>query len=588
MDNKHPDPKQVFEALDRDYGEWARRASQSTEASQPPADTPLEQLLEISRAMHRIHDRDQLLNYVSERLREFFDAQNSFVILFDESGAPQILNSNLSAGEGSGPLLSSTVLERVKNSLEPMVVSDTALDPDLSESSSVEFLRIASLMCAPLIVENRVIGVLQFDHRGEAHSFPRSDARLLQLFANQLATAVYNLQLIERRDEALAETRRTQEKLIQSERLAAVGRLAAGVAHDFNNTLFIALGQCDAALARGGLSSEAASSIERIQSCAIDAAKTVRRLQSLGPGSSGAGTRESVSLAELSVEIPELTASKWSDEARQRGLTIRFDIKSEPAPNVLVDPAEIREILTNLVFNAVEAMRSDGTITIVTGTSSTGAFASVEDDGIGMTEEQTAHAFEPFFSSKAGRGHGFGLSTCWSLAEAMGGTWEVQSKVGKGTRFTLHLPTTEAAASSDARASSVRSSVARAEPQAVGLDILVVDDDVDVLETVARMLKSRGHSVEAFSSASDALTRTTEHNYSLVITDMSMPEMTGAEFAAELQEQQPELPVVLISGYSTAGRADVTPNVRTVLPKPIGLSELNEAVLRVSLLGPAS
>ncbi len=587
MDDANTDPKHLFEALERDYSKWSLDSSKRVGASRPPADTPLEQLLEISGAMHRIHDRDELLTYVSERLRDFFDAQNSFVILFDEQGAPLILNSNLEGG-ADGPLLSSTVLERARNSHEPIVVSDTASDPDLCDSTSIEFLRIASVMCAPLIVEEKVIGILQFDHRGEGHLFPSSDTRLLQLFANQIATAVYNLQLIERRDEALEETRRTQEKLIQSERLAAVGRLAAGVAHDFNNTLFIALGQCDATLARGGLSTDAVSSIERIQSCAIDAAKTVKRLQSLGPGSTGLGSRERVSLAEIAAEIPELTRGKWSDEAAERGVTISFEVKTEPCPDVLADPAELREILTNLVFNSVEAMKTDGVIRISTGVSGSCVFAAVEDEGSGMTEEQRAHAFEPFFSSKAGRGHGFGLSTCWSLAEGMGATWEVESEVGRGSRFALVVPSADAVPPQVRLENAPPARVSGAPDHSASLDILVVEDDSDVRQTLERMLEARGHRVEALSSAMDALERISAHDFSLVITDMSMPGMTGAELAAQLQLDRPALPVVLISGYGATGQVEVPPNVQAMLPKPIGLSDLSDALSRVRFPSPQS
>lgn len=547
----------------------AGKEGSSLAAGSANSNPQIEQLLEISRSMHGLHERNALLSYVSARLREFFDAQNSFVILYDENGFPRVLESSLAEAETGGAVISRSVLNRVVETRGPLVISDTSKDPDLATRNSIEFLKIQSLMCAPLIVEDAIIGFLQFDHRGELHDFPQSDVRLLQLFANQVATAVHNLQLIERRDEAIEETRRAQAELIRSERLAAIGRLAAGVAHDFNNTLFIALGQCDVLLASQDLSRSVKASIERIQACAIDAARTVKRLQSLGPGSNSGQDRPRIDLGDILQELPGLTSSKWQTEAKEQGLTIRFQVEAAPDVHVRAQPSELREILTNLVFNAVDAMESDGTIRVYTTEDGEDVSVHVRDDGRGMTAEQKSHIFEPFFTTKTGRGHGLGLATCWSLADGMGGMLEVESREGVGTTMTLRLPI----AFDGGEPESVEDSIDLGK-----LSVLVVEDDIEVRETLERMLSVGEHQAKGCASGEQALERLANECYDLVISDQRMPGMSGLQLAEEMRTRHPELPIVLLTGHEESAALDLPQNVRSVLIKPIGITKLQQSL----------
>jgi signal transduction histidine kinase len=482
----------------------------------------LARLLDISRAMHRIHDRDQLLAYVSDRLRELFDAQNGFVVLFDELGRPVIQSSNLEVGGGLSSPVSETLLRRVRESREPLIVDDIALHDDLRDRSSIERLRIASVLCAPLIVEDEVIGVLQFDQRGEPHPFPKSDLRLLSLFADLVATAIYNLQLIERLNRAVDDTRAAQEQLVRAERLSALGEMAAGIAHNFNNTLFVALGLCDVLLTKAHLSEDARAAIMRIRTCALDAANTVRRLQGFTRGRQPDEVGESVLPADVLTDVRDLTRHKWEDEAQVRGLSVDVLVVAGETPSVRARAAELREVLTNLVFNAVDAMEESGTITLTCGSRGGEVFLSVRDEGGGMPEPVQRQLFEPFFTTKGARGHGFGLSTSWTIAHRLGGRIEVESETGRGSEFTVWLPAADDGA---VELPSLPDTSARAA------QVLIVDDDPVVLDTVCQLVTILGHRPDPRGSGQEALDALSSGEYDAVVSDLGMPGLTGNDLA---------------------------------------------------------
>lgn len=531
----------------------------------------LTRLLEISRAMHRIHDRDTLLVYVNDRLRELFDAQNGFVVLFDDDGQPVIQATNLEFG-GQAPFpMSATLLRRVRESREPLQIDDAAHDDDLRDQSSIERLRIASALVAPLIVEDDVIGILQFDQRGEPHPFPKSDLRLLSLFADLVATALYNLSLIERLNGALEETRAAQEQLMRAERLSVLGEMAAGIAHNFNNTLFVALGLCDVLLAKETLEEDARASVRRIRTCALDAANTVRRLQIFTRGKPQEEPSETVVPHEVLAEVRDLTRHKWLDEAQVRGIAIEVVIEAGPAPAVRAGAAEVREILTNLVFNAVDAMQDSGTITLSCGAAGRDVFLAVRDQGVGMGERVQRKLFEPFFTTKGAHGYGFGLSTSWSLAHRLGGRIVADSEPGRGSVFTVWLPAGKAHARSGPEASA---------PSAGSARVLVVDDDPIVLETVCQLVQTLGHSASAHTSGEQALAAFTAGEFDAVVSDLGMPGLTGNDVAREVERMRPGTPVVLLTGWGRDQELVPEDSVAEVLGKPVTLEDLGAALLR--------
>ena len=559
--------------------ELSGRASRflQRESQRPPLaldSGPLVRLLEISRAMNRIHDLEELLEYVTERLRELFNATNGFVILFEPQGEMRIHASSRSGRPGEELQVSETILRTVRESRKPVLIDDTAEVEELKHQQSIERYRIASVLCAPLVIGDQVIGALQFDHRGDPHPFPKEDLRLLELFADQAATAFNNMLLIERLNRARENVEVAQERVVQAERLSALGEMAAGMAHDFNNTLFVALGFCDVLLARESLETEVRGSIERIRTCSLDAANTVRRLQTFARGEGVDRRREAVDCRTVAAEMPEYTRHKWSTVAGRNNVAIEVRTQLGTTPLVRANPADIREVLTNLIFNAVDALElKGGEILIESGHEDGWVFLRVRDNGIGMDAETKRRVFEPFYTTKGARGSGFGLSVCWSIARRLGGTLGVESKLGVFSEFTLRLPVAEPGP-------PVEDEDAPAPSRS--MHIAVVDDEPDVLETIARMIGSLGHRVETFSGPHVALARLgSTEGWDLVLTDLDLgvSSCTGFELARRLQAMRASLPVIVLTGWGSDGSSEPRPdNVRAILSKPITRDRLSAAL----------
>ncbi len=559
---------------------WLEGRSPSESAAPGLPARQLGRLLDISRAMNRIHVRSELLEYVGERLRELFDADNNFVILFEEDGSPRVISSNGSSlgddvdGHAPSGLVSNTILEQVRTTREALIIDDTADQPGLQSRQSIRTLKITSVMCAPLLVGDRVIGALQFDQRGEPEPFTERDLELLSLFADQVATALNNLELIEWLNGTVEEMRAAQEYMIQSERLAALGEMAAAIAHDFNNALFVALGACDVLLTRTDLATDVIAQLATIRTCALDAANTVRRLQSSVRGSSTPDQPEPLDVRGVLEEMSHFTRHKWNDEALRRGVSIRIETDLEGSPLILASASELREVLTNLIFNAVDAMQTSGKIVLRARQLGERVLVSVQDEGVGMNEATRAQIFQPFFSTKGVRGSGFGLSTCWSIVQRLSGEIDVESTPGEGSTFTLALPAAESSSSPEpAQPLEVRRT----------LKVLVVDDDGPVLDTVVGLLKALGHSAFAVTDGWRALDLLGRETFDVVLTDFGMPEITGAGLAREISTTHPGLPVLLLTGWGSDLDLDSGElvGVTRVLAKPVTLAALRQALNEV-------
>lgn len=553
-----------------ELGEAARSARAECEGKDEGVSAvELRRLLEISQALHWKRDRDEILRFVQDHLRELFDAQNGFVVLFDENGEPVVQSTNLELRAADLPV-SATLIERVRSKREPLQVDDLSADRDLCDRRSVERLRIASAMCAPLIVEGEVIGVLQFDQRGDPHPFPRNDLRLLGLFADMVATALYNQRLIERLNRSLAETRAAQERLLHAERLSALGEMAAGIAHNFNNTLFVAQGMCDVLLAKASLAGADRTALEGVRTCVQDAAGMLRRLQ-VFTGNAEEEEERSAQVGEVLAEIRELTRAKWQDEPAERGLELCLVTVDEGTPPVAIPPQLLREVLTNLVFNAVEATAKSGSIELRAAADGDVVRISVRDEGSGITPEVRKKLFEPFFSTKGARGHGLGLSTSWSIVDRLGGRIEVESEPGRGSTFTVVLPRVAPRPQRPAPSDAVRRARGR---------ILVVDDDPVVLETICQLVHLLGHQASAFTSPARALEVFRAGAFDAVLTDLGMPGMSGSDLAHEVQRLRPGTPVLMLTGWGADVDLGADVPVDEVIAKPVTLEVLGEALER--------
>jgi signal transduction histidine kinase len=378
-------------------------------------------------------------------------------------------------------------------------------------------------------------------------------------------------------ERALDELQRTQQQVIQQERLAALGAMAGGIAHDFNNALGIIMGFGEVLLrdTEAGLITENATlSITTILTAADDAAKIVHRLREFYRPDETEELRIPIDLNELIQQAILLTQPRWQTEAIAGGRAISITAETGEIPCISGDATELRTVLINLIFNAVDAMTEGGAINIRTTAEGDAVVLKISDTGAGMIEEVRKRCLEPFFSTKGKSGTGLGLSMVFGIIERHAGSIDIESAPGKGTTFALRLP--------------VASATNMIMPETLPwshrpLRILVVDDQPILSELLAKCLQDDLHTVEIALSGSDALEKFRGADFDLVITDHVMAEMTGEKLAMAIKELSPKTPVILLTGYagdSTGGKED-SEVIDLVLRKPLSRAALRHALAKV-------
>ena len=376
--------------------------------------------------------------------------------------------------------------------------------------------------------------------------------------------------------DALTELRLTQRQIIQQENLRALGQMASGIAHDFNNALAPILGFSELLLTKPETLADqkkVTKYLQIINTCANDAASVVRQMREFGrKREATTEVQQAHNLGELVLQTIEHTRPRWKDQAQAAGVFIQVKTDLQKVPPMIGEEFAIREILTNLIINAVDAMPAGGTITLGTAVESEFARLWVCDTGTGMTEEVRQRCFEPFFTTKGAQGTGMGLTTLYGIVQRHGGTVEVESKLGQGTTFNIRLPLK--LTKLEAPAPQATTALQRK------LHVLVVDDDQALCDVAEASLTNDGHTVAIAYDGEMALTLLKAGKFDLVLTDKAMPQINGEQLAAAIQLVTPGLPVILMTGFGdlmkTAG--EKPPHVSEILSKPF-----TQAMLRISL-----
>ena len=540
----------------------------------------LEAVRAISVEITRELDLDRLLALIVRRAVELVDSAAGCVFLWDEGTQSLIPRAWYGCGDRiaefrprPGEGLTGTVAAQRRG----MRANDYATSPYAS-FAAMEHASIVAALGEPLVYQDRLLGVLTLYHIAPARTFTDQHQGLLALLATQAAIALENARLFTESRQSYRELQRAQEQLVQTEKLRALGQMAAGMAHDLNNVLAAVLGQAEL-LQTHVTSPDARSSLRTLEMAARDGAHIIRRLQDFGRQQPGQPSTP-VALAAVVSEALDITQPRWKKEPERRGVSIEVRAAVEHLPLVLGDGAEIREVLTNLILNAVDAMPKGGALEI-TGrvVESDGGSDErqrwvevyVTDTGTGMAEEVRRRAFDPFFTTKGVHGSGLGLSVVYGIMERHGGHIGVASVPGQGSIFTLRFQI--------AQGDAVRAA-SRAAQSAARQRILLVDDEPHVRATIAEMLRSAGHSVTEADGPVVGLAYLAGHPVDLVLTDLGMPDMSGLEFAHTIKAQTPTLPVVLLTGWGNRSveKDGVRGVVDAVLGKPVALRELLSCV----------
>jgi signal transduction histidine kinase/ActR/RegA family two-component response regulator len=435
-----------------------------------------------------------------------------------------------------------------------------------------------SLVLQPIQAGEELMGFLALAWVGERHLFKSDEISLLAGTGRQLAVAV--------------ELRRTQEHVSRQERLNALGQMASGIAHDFNNALVPVAGYTELLLSRPDQLQDKDRVLRYLRiilTGARDAASVVGRLREFYRRRETGEEFHAVDLNQLVEQVIALTRPKWRDEALARSCDIEVTAELQPIPSMFGNESELREMLTNLIFNAVDAMPKGGRITIRTlrilhGAETAGDPAAdpptqvsleVSDTGIGMTADIRQRCLEPFFSTKGERGSGLGLAMVYGTVKRHRGTLDLDSSVGVGTKVAICFPA-ESAAEPEA---STQSATPPRE-----LDVLVVDDEPFARDVIAQYLVGDGHRVQLASNGREGLERFKAGRFDVVVTDQAMPIMNGGELAGLIKALAPSVPVILVTGFGDIMTAsDNHPaGVDRILTKPASMAAVREAVANLT------
>ncbi len=373
----------------------------------------------------------------------------------------------------------------------------------------------------------------------------------------------------------ITERIRTQEALIQAERLGALGQMAGGIAHDFNNMLVSVLGHAQMALADLADSPESLEEhLAQIEYGAQQAADAVNRLQTLYRESEDTSDFVPIQLAQVLEEVLALNRPRWRDMPQMRGVTIHVETRlADPAP-VRGNPAELARVFSNLIINAIEAMPEGGILRCETEGVGPYSEVRISDSGVGIAPEEQARIFEPFYSTK--KSSGLGLTITRNIIERHGGQIQVESAPGTGTTFVVRLPRYAVELPAEAPAA------ADLAPEAAldALSILVVDDEPGVRGVLARFLERLGHRVDVAESGQQGIAMLERESYDLLICDLGMPDVQGPKVMRAAHERYPEMPIILTTGWGDSITPEqlVRMHAHALLPKPFTQQKLGHAL----------
>ena len=460
----------------------------------------------------------------------------------------------------------------VANTGEPLYVPDVSRDPRYIPGSPEG----KSEAAFPLTVRDEIIGVLDTESR-EIHGFDEEDLKALSSFASQVSIFIENAQLFSELKQTLSELKQAQDQIIQAEKLRAMGEMASGVAHDFNNVLAAILGNIQLLLhsfEHYG-PNEIQERLRTIEKASKDGAETVRRIQDF-TGKRRDSEFIPLILNDVVKEVVAITEPRWKDQAQRKGIHIDLTKQLGEVSNIMGNPSELREVLTNILFNAVDAMPKGGQITFSTHPHSEGwVELRIADTGIGMTEEVKKRIFDPFFTTKGVTSSGLGMSVSYGIIKRHGGEILVESEPGKGTTFIIHLPI--------GYGEEVKEVKEKAEKPLGAIRharILVIDDDEAVRDILSRILRTKGHQVEVAEDGDIGIERFKGQPFDLVFTDLGMPKMSGWEVGKALKALDPKIPVIMITGWGMElDRGKMSESgIDLIISKPFNFDQVTQII----------
>jgi len=558
----------------------------------------LELLNRITHAIGERQDLPSIFQVVIRRLEENLPIDFGCVCLYDQATEELTVASVSARSEGLTAALAMTEHARMgidRNGLSRCVHGELVYEADLAEVSFPFPQRLAqaglrSLVAAPLLVESHVFGILLAARR-EPCSFSSGDCEFLRQLSEHVALAAHQAQIHSALQQTCNDLRQTQQAVLQQERLRSLGQMASGIAHDINNAISpVALYTESLLENEPNLSARAREYLTTIQNAIEDVSQTVARLREFYRQREPQLSLAPVHLNRLVQQVLDLTRARWNDMPQERGIVIRLQTDLAPElPSIMGAETEIRDALTNLVLNAVDAMPEGGALTVRSravsiplengnGGPATCVHVEIIDTGAGMDEETRRRCLEPFFTTKGERGTGLGLAMVYGMVERHSAGIEIESAPGQGTTIRLIFPIVAAPGTQSPRATVP----ARPEQR---LRILIVDDDPLLIKSLRDTLEADGHLVTAADGGQAGINafeaaRQRAEPFAVVITDLGMPHVDGRKVARAIKGLSASTSVILLTGWGQrlVTEGDVPPDVDRVLSKPPKLRELRQAL----------
>lgn len=547
---------------------------------------------QVTRAIGERQDLQSIFQVVVRTLEDNLPIDFGCVCLYNHDAETLTVSCVGSHSEVLAAELTMSEQARVivdQNGLARCIRGHLVYEPDLGQLDFPFPKRLVqgglgSVIAAPLRSESDIFGIIIVARR-QTQGFSSGDCEFLRQLSEHVAVAARQAQIYTALEQAYNDLRRTQQTVMEQERLRVLGQMASGIAHDINNALSPVALYTESLLEReANLSPRTRAYLETTQRAIGDVAHTVGRMREFCRPNEPQLMLMPVDLNALAGQVLDLTRARWSDMPQQRGIVIDLRTNLDPhLPSVAGIESEIREALTNLIFNAVDSMTAGGTLTLRSNVAGGRVRIQVEDTGVGMDEETRRRCLEPFFTTKGERGTGLGLAMVYGVAQRQNALLEVESAPGVGTTVSLNF------AAITPR--SQLSQIARPAAAPSRLHILLVDDDPLIIRSLQAILEEDGHLVttanggqEGIDTLSKAAAR--DEQFAVVITDLGMPYVDGRKVASAVKARS-DTPVILLTGWGQRLMEDdeIPPNVDRVLSKPPKIFQLRAAL---SELAPGS
>ncbi|MFH0930490.1 MAG: ATP-binding protein [Candidatus Zixiibacteriota bacterium] len=457
----------------------------------------------------------------------------------------------------------------IKNN-QPLLLQDE-VNPSQYDGYVERSRNITSALCTPLRVNGLVKGVLNVNLINRQRKFNENDLQLLSIFAESVSIAIEKASLQQ-------ELKERMNQLIQAEKFKAVGKLTSALMHDFNNFLSIIIGRAQL-LSVQIRDPNLSKHTEAIIKVSTQAADIIQRLNQFGVPIPEKEFRN-LDLNQVVKEAIELTKPKWNAWAKLKGVRIKIEQELSQLPPVFGNPADLREVIINMILNSIDALPKGGVISFRTWQEEQNIYLSLKDNGIGMNEEVKKKLFDPFFSSKPEKGNGLGLTVAHSIILQHNGKITVESKESKGTTFIIRVPVS--------KVKEKEEETAKIELPVEKVNILLIEEDEDLQGVLMDMLSAEGYEVKVANSGTEGISLLKVEKYDVIISDLGISGMTGWDFASEAKEINPKIPVILVSewGDQILTREAKDLGVELILSKPIKRENLKRAIDRALKLRP--